>query len=423
MISNFANIHLSGDMQSIAAAIGGTGGAVPDPDTDAGPAMLYQAFGVPDPRFIYLKDKVGGYTGVVPMTHASGYFELTNQIPAAASTTNLAALQNVVSGTAMTLTTAQATGISPGIPFIPLAGQANALNSGTAVSAIALDFGFAFGNVTSGSRTITVADSTQFTVGMPLVIGGVGNSGGTTALLTNVASLASATTITVQDAPAATNATAPIGTGNYWGPSENGFPTPTAALPYVAKGPGLFLDARQSIARCIEITGAAGSVGGNFLISGYDLYGMAMSQLLTVGAAASAFTTKTFKYITSIVPQFTDAHNYSVGTGDEFGFNLRVNQIENTIIWWNGLLNAASTGFTAAVGTTPATTTTGDVRGTILTSTLGNGSGIGSTVSNGTIVSLAMSGVRLAILVAFRPSQITRATQADPTPIYGVLQA
>lgn len=412
-------LHSSGAMQPIPASVGSP---VPDPNQDAGPSMLYQGWALPDPRYIYLKDKVQGYTGVVPMTLDSGKYIVTNAVPAAAADANIAALANVVNGTAMTLVTAQAAGISPAIPIIPFSAG---LNTGTVVNALALDFGFAFGNCTAASATIQVADSTQFAVGMPLVIGGVGNAAGTSALLTQVASIVDATHITVISTavPAASNATAPIGTGNLWGPSENGFPLPTAALPYMAAGPGLFLDPRQSITRTVKITGAAGSAGGNFLVSGYDVYGQAMSQLVTVGAASSAFTTKAFKYIASVTPQFSDAHNYSVGTSDVYGFDLLAPGIENTAIWWNGLLNTASTGFTAPVATSPATNLTGDVRGTIQTSTAGPGSGIGATVSNGVITGLVMTGVRLCLAVSLGTLEQIFATPTNPAPLYGVTQA
>lgn len=404
-------LHISGDMQGIPSAVGGTGGAVPDPNTDAGPSALFQGIAIPDVRYVYLKDKVQGYTGVVPALLDGGSYVVVDQIPAALSTTRIAAAAATTSGTAMTLATAQAVGCAPGIPVIPFSAG---LNSGTAVTALALDFGFAFGNCTSGSTTITVADSTQFTVGMPLVIGGVGNAAGTTALLTNVATIASATTITVEDAPAATNATAPIGTGNIWGPSENGFPVPTAALPYLAKGPGLFLDPRQALARAVTITSAnAGALGGVFLVAGYDIFGQAMTEAITHASGATTATgEKAFKYITSVTPQFTDPATYSVGTSDVFGFNLKVSGIEQTTIWWDGSLNTASTGFVAAVATDPSTTTSGDVRGTFDP----------STDSNGSIVSLAMSGRRLMAAVRLRAEQQVGGTQANPVPMFGVEQ-
>lgn len=419
-------LHSYGDMGTITAAVGGTGGAVPDPNLDAGPCMLYQGDALPDVRFLYLKDKVQGYTGVVPAMLHSGFYILTSQIPAAHLTTGIAAAQNTVAGAAMTLATAQGVGFAPGVPLIPLSA---ALNTGAAVTVLALDFGFAFGNCTAGSATIPVADSTMFEVGMPLVIAGVGNSAGTTALLTQVASIPSATSITVPTTavPLASNATAPIGTGNLWGPSEVGFPLPTAALPYVAQGPGLFLDQQQTISRNLVVTcNSVSGTGGNITVVGYDVYGARLTEKIAIvpGTSVSGFGKKAFKYIVSATPDFTDAgFTYALGTADSFGFAFRSDNVELTSIWWNGALNVAATGYTAAVATSPATNLTGDVRGTIQTSSVGSGSGIGGTASNGSIVGLAMSGVRLMIGVNLSDAQQTYATPANPVSLYGVTQA
>lgn len=119
------------------------------------------------------------------------------------------------------------------------------------------------------------------------------------------------------------------------------------------------------VGRCISISGVVNGAGGNFLASGYDIYGFPMSQLITVAAGANTVnSTKAFKIITSVVPQFSDAHTYSVGTADIFGFGMYVNLWESTLIRYNGALITASTGFTAGDVTTPATNITGDVRGT-----------------------------------------------------------
>ena len=64
------------------------------------------------------------------------------------------------------------------------------------------------------------------------------------------------------------------------------------------------------------------------------------------------------------MPQFTDAHNYSVGTTDIYGLPLRSDNFGDLAINYNATGITASTGYVAAVTTSPATTTTGDVRGT-----------------------------------------------------------
>jgi hypothetical protein len=128
------------------------------------------------------------------------------------------------------------------------------------------------------------------------------------------------------------------------------------------------------VGRAVSITGVAGGTGGAFLVNGYDIYGYPMSQLVTVGAGAvTVKSTKTFKAIVSVTPQFTDAHNYSVGTADIFGFGILATYFGDTNINWNSAWITANTGFTTADTTSPATTTTGDVRGTYATQSASDG--------------------------------------------------
>ena len=132
------------------------------------------------------------------------------------------------------------------------------------------------------------------------------------------------------------------------------------------------------IARCVSITAAAGAAGGNFLVSGADWYGYPMSQLITSVANSTVNSAKAFKFITSVVPQFTDASfNYSVGTADIYGLALACSNFASILVYWNGILQTNTFGasggtLTAAVTTSPATTTTGDVRGTWAVGTASN---------------------------------------------------
>jgi hypothetical protein len=123
------------------------------------------------------------------------------------------------------------------------------------------------------------------------------------------------------------------------------------------------------LSRAVSITGSTSGTGGDFLVSGYDVYGYPMTETITCGAGANTVNgAKAFKYIASVVPQFTDAHNYSVGTTDIFGFPIysatwNGGAVADVSISWNGAVITSTTGYTAGV-TTTATATTGDVRGT-----------------------------------------------------------
>lgn len=136
-----------------------------------------------------------------------------------------------------------------------------------------------------------------------------------------------------------------------------------------------FYDPSKYVGRVVSITAAASATGGDFLVAGYDTYGYAMTETIT--AAAGASTTnglKAWKGITSVTPQFTDAHNYSVGTADIFGLGILATYWSDITVYYNSVLLTAATGFVTADTTDPATATTGDVRGTYAVQSATDGS-------------------------------------------------
>jgi hypothetical protein len=124
-------------------------------------------------------------------------------------------------------------------------------------------------------------------------------------------------------------------------------------------------DPTTAISRCVRVHSNGNDTTAQFLISGYDLYGYPMTQLLTGASGADATTLKAFKYIASVVPQGTlSGSTVTVGTTDTWGLPLAVNAYAYADITWAGTNIGVNTGFTAAVTTSPATNLTGDVRGT-----------------------------------------------------------
>jgi hypothetical protein len=102
---------------------------------------------------------------------------------------------------------------------------------------------------------------------------------------------------------------------------------------------------------------------------------MPMSEVIAAPASATTVNgKKAFKYIASVTPAFTDAHNYSIDTTDIIGLPLRSDFFGDTAINYNATGITASTGYVAAVTTSPATTTTGDVRGTYALQSAADGS-------------------------------------------------
>ena len=413
-----------GDMENLAAAMGS---AMPDYNPDAGPSVSFQGGGFPDVRFLLQKNKLNGFAGVQPVFLESVGSYTTDAIPSAFGTANIAALQHTTNGTALTLVTSNSTGITVKVPIIPYSGAVNGLTLGASpTSAMVLDFGFAFGTTTLNSATVTVADSTMFWVGMPLVIPAAAASGAT--LLTWVTGLPSATTITINDKAGAAVTATPIGTGNVWpgAPLSTGSQQySNAHLPYLAGGPGLFIDPQQSITRGVAITTGTAGTGGNITISGWDIYWQPMTEVIAASGTASTtvYGKKAFKALKSATPAFTDGTGtYSVGTSEVFGYNLKARRYELVGGAWAAGFLTGSTGFTAF--TAPAS---GDVRGTFQASAKGGGTGFGSTNSNGTVSGLLMTGNRLCLYQNFSVSDTIQATARTgngfgPTYLYGATQ-
>jgi len=111
-----------------------------------------------------------------------------------------------------------------------------------------------------------------------------------------------------------------------------------------------------------------------FTVTGYDYYGQAMSEVITVATPGTAVFGLKAWYQVSSVTIAGSATAAVVGTSDVLGFPVRVIDAGYLIsnIWNNTLDNDAGT-FAAAV-TATATSTTGDVRGTYKPSSATNGS-------------------------------------------------
>jgi hypothetical protein len=378
-----------------------------------GPGVEYQANSFPDIRYSPAANIGVGFARI-PGHLNNPYTVLCDNIPSSTSATTLAAAQNATNGTAFTLTTVSPGGSGPGVPslaatvpLIPFQKSASSL-----VQVLAIDFGFTTGTTTAASATIVVPDSTLFYVGQWIVVGGAGNAGNTLSLITQVKSITDATHIVVTTAPVGALANAPIGSGNayytQYQPNTTAGPSvaATAVNPYSFAGVVALLNPPECITRNVTVTGSLSATGGNVIISGYDIYGVLMTE--TIAAPASATTVagkKAFKYITSATPQFTDAHNYSVGIGNIAGFHLRIDKWEYSNIFFNGSFATTSNGWTAAVAAA-----SGDVRGTI-------------DVSNASGFNSAFNGSRrLALMMSVPLWNLLNGTPSNTAPMYGAAQ-
>jgi hypothetical protein len=123
--------------------------------------------------------------------------------------------------------------------------------------------------------------------------------------------------------------------------------------------------ANPPVGRAVSLTSAGNMSGANITVVGYDAYGYYQSETRAGPNANTVNTAKTFKWIASVTSDTTDAVNtISVGTADIFGLPLRCDVAGNVCAFFNDTWLTSAT-FTAADTTSPATVSTGDVRGTI----------------------------------------------------------
>lgn len=127
-----------------------------------------------------------------------------------------------------------------------------------------------------------------------------------------------------------------------------------------------YWDPGTAVARNVTITSVGVDTSATFVVRGYDQYFYPMSETITgAGAGGTAAGKKAFKYVASVTPAGTlSGSAVTVGVGDVYGLPLRVDTWGYVEIYWNGALITSSTGFTASLGTGPATATNADVRGT-----------------------------------------------------------
>lgn len=396
-----------------------------------GPSMLYQAFAAPDIRSVaFAKD--GFRPGQQPAFMGGSDFVLLDNIPQARGSTLIAAAQIVTSAIAVSLVTAQpagvasAAGIAVGVPIIPL---------GTTVAtfaSLALDFGFATGTTAANSSTVVVTDSTVFRQGQWLVIGGVGNASASRSLVTQMMSAVNATTIQISPVAVTAIQNAQIGQGNLWGsallpPASQFGPAAASATGHAFGGAmeaGLarVYNPREMLTRNISVQGVtAVAVAYSAVISGWDVWGAPMTEVVSAAATVTTFMAKkAFKYIGSITSGTTVPSSQTVafGIGDVVGLPVRTDYWEELYATWNGVAMANFSGFVAAV-TTPATSTTGDIRGTLQLSTAIVTGGLATAMS---IVASNGTG-RVYVTWGAPPTPVILGTPTNQVPMFGVAQS
>jgi len=110
-----------------------------------------------------------------------------------------------------------------------------------------------------------------------------------------------------------------------------------------------------------------------FTVSGFDYYGQAMSEVITVATAGTAVTGKKAFFTVSGVTIAGSATAAVVGTSDVLGLPVRVFNVAYVASVKSNNTLAQDAGTFVAADTATATTTTGDVRGTYVPATASDG--------------------------------------------------
>ena len=148
---------------------------------------------------------------------------------------------------------------------------------------------------------------------------------------------------------------------------------PMAAVSFGQSGAFQAWNPATALSRAVRLTSGGNDSGITFNVRGYDLFGYPMSENITGANAGIATGKKTWKYIASITPSAAVAGTVSVGTADIYGFPIRADSFGLLDIVWANAVITANTGYTVPDATSPATFTTGDVRGTYATQSASNG--------------------------------------------------
>jgi hypothetical protein len=118
--------------------------------------------------------------------------------------------------------------------------------------------------------------------------------------------------------------------------------------------------------RAVSVTQVTGGTARAFTVSGYDVYGQAMSEVITSVANATTNGKKAFYQISGITVAGATTTAITVGTTDILGCPVRILDLGYIVhAGYNNTL-ADNAGTAVAAITATATTTTGDVRGTFV---------------------------------------------------------
>lgn len=131
-----------------------------------------------------------------------------------------------------------------------------------------------------------------------------------------------------------------------------------------------------AVPRTVQVVSSnAGDTTQTATIYGTDAYGVALVETTTLNGTDPKICLKAFKTVTRIAISAVCTGNISAGSTDVFGLPYRANSRADCWTYWDSAFVTTGT-FTAAVTTSPATATTGDVRGTFWPASASDGTKI-----------------------------------------------
>ena len=121
--------------------------------------------------------------------------------------------------------------------------------------------------------------------------------------------------------------------------------------------------------RTVAFYSASDLSASTVTVYGYDRYGQAVSQTITAPNATTVQTTKTFKSVYQITSSGAVAHPVVAGLGTVIGLPFRLTDLGYVVsaMYNQTAITINSTNIVVADTTSPATASTNDVRGTVLT--------------------------------------------------------
>jgi hypothetical protein len=389
-------------------------------DWEEGPSTFADGTAVMDPRWAY--QVTGSFSGnarsvyALPTTNA---LMAVDFFPQTLATNNVVASQGAgqAAGFSATLATGTVQSAVSNVPVVPWAKVAGGDIYGNTLWApqsfatqnlvtagLCLDFGCAagttftsttvtlsallgpgmgtypaqFAGLTVNKNQIVVLQTTNhiqpelmFVPGQNIIIANAGNAGGTIPLVTTVLAVDYVNHYLYIANPAlSAQSNAGIAFANLYG-SQPGL----AYWPYLGAGAINLQDPRHMGSRALQyLSSSASDTTVTLTAAGYDVFGIPMTETITLNGTTPVLGKKAFKFVNSVKTGVASlVGNITVGTQDVVGLTYRSDTFSYLTLFYTDAGVTANTGFTKADITSPATAVTGDVRGTYALQSASNG--------------------------------------------------